>query len=69
MTVHCTVWLSNSFLQKDLRIIDNKTKVESVQLGKWSKKNLGLKKFWVQNFFVVVLVLLVTWTPNPLNSA
>ena len=32
------------------------------------EKNVGPKKFGPTNFVVVVL-LLVTWTPNPLNSA
>ena len=45
----------------------------------WPEKNFGPKKFGPKKFgsekmlgpknFVVVLVLLVTWTPNPLNSA
>ena len=39
-----------------------------------SEKNFGTKKFGSEKMlgpknFVVVLVLLVTWTPNPLNSA
>ena len=33
----------------------------------WVGKNLGLKKIEGPKLFVVVLVLLVTWTPNPLN--
>ena len=35
----------------------------------WAQKKFGSEKIWGPKFFVVVLVLLVTWTPNPLNSA
>ena len=34
-----------------------------------AKKKFGLEKILSSKKFVVVLVLLVTWTPNPINSA
>ena len=35
----------------------------------WARKKFGSEKMLGPKNFVVVLVLLVTWTPNPLNSA
>ena len=41
-----------------------------IQKQCWVRKKFGAEKnFGSENFVVVVLVILVTWTPNHLNSA
>ena len=60
--------VSNSSLSKTFALCQFRKLGSKNRVG--SEKNLGPKKnFGLKVFFVVVLVILVTWTPSHLNSA